>query len=91
MGFDSTPTFVETLVADGKIDNPMFGIFISPLGQNAVPEGEGEITFGGVDVSRIKGNSLVAQIIASTTTNIMVLRRYNMDPSKPSCGFSLGI
>ena len=55
-GFNATPTFVETLVADGIINAPSFGIFISPLGQSGVPEGEGEITFGGVDSSRIKGD-----------------------------------
>ena len=33
----------------------MFGVFISPLRQNGIPEGTGEISFGGVDESRIQG------------------------------------
>jgi Eukaryotic aspartyl protease len=55
-GLNATPTFVETLVLDGSIDKPVFGVFISPLGQNGVPEGTGEISFGGVDESRIQGD-----------------------------------
>ncbi|KAF8523023.1 acid protease [Gautieria morchelliformis] len=55
-GFNSTPTFVETLVADKSIDQPLFGIYISPLGQDGIPEGTGEITFGGVDPARIRGD-----------------------------------
>ena len=55
-GFNSTPTFVETLVSEGRIDKSMFGVFISPLGETGVPEGTGEISFGGVDESRIRGD-----------------------------------
>jgi Eukaryotic aspartyl protease len=55
-GFNTTPTFVETLVADGIIDSPLFGIFVNPLGNDGNPEGTGELTFGGFDESRIKGD-----------------------------------
>lgn len=54
-GLNATPTFVETLVAQGSIDAPIFGIFISPVGENGVPERTGELTFGGVDDTRISG------------------------------------
>jgi hypothetical protein len=54
-GFDSTPTFVETLVAQNQISEPIFGIYIAPLGAN---HGSGEITFGGVDKSKIQGDEL---------------------------------
>ncbi|KAF8811198.1 acid protease [Phlegmacium glaucopus] len=54
-GFDSTPTFVETLVAQNQISKPMFGIFVNPLGTDGTPEGTGEITFGGIDESKIQG------------------------------------
>jgi len=52
--FNSTPTFVETLVAQKQISEPTFGIYISPLGANGTPEGNGEITFGGIDKSKIQ-------------------------------------
>ncbi|KAF8502418.1 acid protease [Hysterangium stoloniferum] len=52
----STPTFVESLVASKAISKPVFGIYISPLTAEGVPEGTGDITFGGVDHSRIKGD-----------------------------------
>ncbi|KAF8579061.1 acid protease [Ramaria rubella] len=55
-GLNATPTFVETLVVENNIDHAVFGIFISPLGANGTPEGTGEITFGGIDESRIQGN-----------------------------------
>jgi hypothetical protein len=54
-GFGSTPTFVETLVAQNQISNPIFGIFVNPLGTDGTPEGTGEITFGGIDESKIQG------------------------------------
>ena len=54
-GFSSTPTFVETLVAEGQISEPTFGIYIAPLGADGTPQGSGEITFGGIDESKIQG------------------------------------
>lgn len=58
-GFSSTPTFVETLVAQNQISEPTFGIYIAPLGANGTPEGSGEITFGGIDQSKIQGDRAV--------------------------------
>ena len=58
-GFTNTPTFVETLVAQNEISQPVFGIFVSPLGMDSTPGGTGEITFGGIDESRIQGNTLL--------------------------------
>ena len=55
-GFNSTPTFVETLVAQNQISEPIFGIYIAPLGANGTPQGSGEITFGGIDKSKIQGD-----------------------------------
>ena len=55
-GFDSTPTFVETLVAQNRISDPIFGIYIAPLGADGTSQGRGEITFGGIDTSKIQGN-----------------------------------
>ena len=57
-GFNSTPTFVETLVAQNQISEPIFGIYIAPLGANGTPRGSGEITFGGIDKSKIQGDEL---------------------------------
>lgn len=57
-GFNSTPTFVETLVAQNQISKPIFGISVSPLGTDGTSEGTGEITFGGIDESRIRGDEL---------------------------------
>jgi hypothetical protein len=57
-GYNSTPTYVETLVAQNQISEPTFGIFIAPLGANGTPEGSGEITFGGIDKSKIQGDEL---------------------------------
>ncbi|PCH39401.1 acid protease [Wolfiporia cocos MD-104 SS10] len=54
-GYNTTPTFVENLVSEGSIDEPVFGIYVSALSQDGIPEGLGEITFGGVDDSRIQG------------------------------------
>jgi len=53
-GFDSTPTFVETLVAQNLISDPIFGIYIAPLGVDGTPEGSGEIFFGGIDTSKVQ-------------------------------------
>ena len=55
-GFSTTPTFVETLVAQNQISEPIFGIYIAPLGADSIPEGTGEITFGGFDMSKIQGD-----------------------------------
>ena len=55
-GYDTTPTFVQNLVSEGAIDEPVFGIYLSPLYSDS-PEGVGEITFGGVDSSRFIGKS----------------------------------
>ena len=54
-GFNSTPTFVETLVAQNQISDPIFGIYIAPVGMDGTPQGNGEITFGGIDESKIQG------------------------------------
>ncbi|KAH9919957.1 acid protease [Amylocystis lapponica] len=45
-GYNSTPTFVESLVSQGTIEHPVFGIYL------------GRITFGGVDESRISERTL---------------------------------
>ncbi|PCH42093.1 acid protease [Wolfiporia cocos MD-104 SS10] len=55
-GHNTTRTFVENLVAEGTISHPVFGIYVSPLSESGIPEGTGEITFGGVDQSRISGD-----------------------------------
>ncbi|KAI0922084.1 hypothetical protein AcW2_006878 [Taiwanofungus camphoratus] len=55
-GYNTTPTFIENLVSDGVIDKPVFGIYVSPLSESGIPEGSGEITFGGIDQSRISGD-----------------------------------
>ena len=55
-GFNSTPTFVETLVAQNQISEPTFGIYIAPLGANGATQGNGEITFGGIDKSKFRGD-----------------------------------
>ena len=44
------------MVAQHQISSPVFGIFVSPLGRDGTPEGAGEITFGGVDESKIQGD-----------------------------------
>ena len=55
-GFNFTPTFVETLKAEGAIDESVFGLFLAPIDtETGRPEGQGEITFGGVDQSKIQG------------------------------------
>lgn len=55
IGYNTTPTFVENLYSEGVIDNPIWGMYVAPLGEDGVAEGSGEITFGGVDESRISG------------------------------------
>lgn len=57
-GFNNTPTFVETLVAQNQISEPIFGIYIAPLGADGTPQGSGEITFGGIDQSKIQGDEI---------------------------------
>ncbi|KIJ47511.1 hypothetical protein M422DRAFT_66532 [Sphaerobolus stellatus SS14] len=55
-GYNTTPTFVETLVADGSIDAPVFGLYVAPLSNTeGLPAGTGEISFGGPDPDRYKG------------------------------------
>ena len=54
-GQTNTPTFVETLAAQKQISQLIFGIYIAPLGANGAPKGSGEITFGGIDKSKIQG------------------------------------
>ncbi|GJJ14468.1 hypothetical protein Clacol_008732 [Clathrus columnatus] len=54
-GLNATPTFIETLLQNGAISEPIFGISIAPLGINGDPEGSGEITFGGVDPTKFIG------------------------------------
>lgn len=53
-GLGATPTFVQTLFIDKQITEPMFGIFINPLGTDGTAEGK--ITFGGIDESKIQGD-----------------------------------
>lgn len=56
IGYNSTPTFVQTLAAEGTIDEPIFGIYISSIDATTGTEiSTGEITFGGVDESKITG------------------------------------
>ncbi|KAH9831591.1 acid protease [Rhodofomes roseus] len=53
-GSNTTSTFVENLVSEGTIDEPVFGIYVGPLDDNA--ESVGQITFGGIDESKINGD-----------------------------------
>ncbi|KAH9915119.1 aspartic peptidase domain-containing protein [Fomitopsis serialis] len=53
-GSNTTPTFVENLVSEGTIDEPVFGIYVGPLSDSV--ESAGEITFGGIDESKISGD-----------------------------------
>ena len=63
-GYDSTPTFVETLVSQNQISDPIFGIYIAPpLGVDGTPQGSGEITFGGIDQSKIQGDEIFPAFI----------------------------
>jgi len=55
-GYNTTPTFVETLHSEGVIDEPTFSILVNPLSSTGNPEGTGELSFGGVDQSKIEGN-----------------------------------
>ncbi|CCL99298.1 uncharacterized protein FIBRA_01314 [Fibroporia radiculosa] len=55
-GFNTTPTFVQNLYTEGKISHMIFGIYITSLSESGIPEGTGEITFGGVDQSRLSGD-----------------------------------
>ncbi|THH09069.1 hypothetical protein EW146_g8798, partial [Bondarzewia mesenterica] len=55
-GFNTTPTFVENLASEGTIDEAMFGIYVNGLDASDGTEiGQGEITFGGIDESKIRG------------------------------------
>lgn len=60
LGYNSTPTFYESLYAQGSIDQPIFGIHINgldPLFGSQV--GRGEITFGGIDPLRAVGECII--------------------------------
>ena len=70
-GFNSTPTFVETLVAQNQISVPIFGIYIAPLGANGTtPHGSGEITFGGINKSKVQVDELFF-LVESLFSNIL--------------------
>ncbi|KAH8106786.1 acid protease [Cristinia sonorae] len=57
IGFNSTPTFIESLVNEGVIHEPVFGIEISSLDAGSGNQiTTGEITFGGIDEDRIVGD-----------------------------------
>ncbi|THH29829.1 hypothetical protein EUX98_g4349 [Antrodiella citrinella] len=57
LGQNSTPTFVESLVAEGTIKQAVFGVFISSLDPSSGLEiTQGEISFGGVDEDKITGD-----------------------------------
>ena len=72
-GFDDTPTFVETLVAQNQISEPIFGIYIAPLGADGTPKGTGEITFGGIDESKIQGDEIFFKKISFPTMYIYIV------------------
>lgn len=56
-GHNSTPTFVESLVAEGTIQKAIFGIYISSLSPDSGAQiTQGEISFGGVDQDKITGD-----------------------------------
>ena len=61
-GMGVTPTFVENLFAEKVIDQAIFGVYISPVGINGVPQGQGEIAFGGVDQSLIQSRPPISFI-----------------------------
>ena len=67
IGYNSTPTFVESLAAEGVIKKAVFGIYISSLDSATGNQiSQGEISFGGVDESRITGALLHKfQLVAS--------------------------
>lgn len=52
-GYNTTPTFVENLVTEGVIPEPVFGIYIPPFVPDAA--NVGEVTFGGFDPSHFEG------------------------------------
>ena len=52
-GYNTTPTFVENLVSEGVIPEPVFGIYVPPLVPDSV--NIGEVTFGGFDPSHFEG------------------------------------
>ncbi|EED83975.1 predicted protein [Postia placenta Mad-698-R] len=51
-GYNTTPTFVQSLAAEGVIPAAMFGVYVSPLSASGEPGSTGELTFGGVDESK---------------------------------------
>ncbi|KAF9815251.1 hypothetical protein IEO21_04698 [Rhodonia placenta] len=51
-GYNTTPTFVQSLAAEGIIPAAMFGVYVSPLTASGEPGSTGELTFGGVDESK---------------------------------------
>ncbi|OSX62922.1 hypothetical protein POSPLADRAFT_1046293 [Postia placenta MAD-698-R-SB12] len=51
-GYNTTPTFVQSLAAEGAIPAAMFGVYVSPLSASGEPGSTGELTFGGVDESK---------------------------------------
>ncbi|GBE87004.1 Polyporopepsin [Sparassis crispa] len=55
-GYNSTATFVENLVSQGTIQHPVFGMYVSPLAESGVLVSSGEISFGGIDETRISGD-----------------------------------
>ena len=59
-GLGATPTFVQTLFIDKQIPEPIFGMYINPLG--ADDTAEGKITFGGIDKSRIQGDDAFGSV-----------------------------
>ncbi|KAI0959229.1 hypothetical protein AcW1_004113 [Taiwanofungus camphoratus] len=71
-GYNTTPTFVENLVSDGVIDKPVFGIYVSPLSESGIPEGSGEITFGGIDQSRISGAPDASLVLDKVSLTMMM-------------------
>ena len=52
-GHNTTPTFVENLVSEGVIPEPVFGIYLPPFSADGI--NVGEVTFGGFDPSRYEG------------------------------------
>ncbi|KZT67470.1 acid protease [Daedalea quercina L-15889] len=64
-GYNTTPTFIDNLYSQGKISEPVFGLYIPPY----VPgeESTGELTFGGVDSSKFTGD--IEWIPQTTPTN----------------------
>ncbi|KAH9915104.1 acid protease [Fomitopsis serialis] len=64
-GYNTTPTFMDNLYAQGSISEPVFGLYIAPYVDGE--ENTGEITFGGVDSSKFTGD--IEWIAQTTPTN----------------------